>query len=310
MQRGDFTGLAPVIDPNTGSQFPNNTIPFHRISSQASYFLQFFPLPNTPQGTYVRYGKNVSDFDQFDLRVDHQFRAADSVKFTYLFTQPQISTPGSFPQNGGSTTDQRHQGAGISETHIFGPNVVNQITLGYSRQRSFSSPQGLGTNHAVQSGIGGFDLTSKTFPGFPNLSVGGFTGIYGSFWNPGLFRANNYNFRDLITIARGKHVIQAGAEYIRHAGFSSTPSFSRGAFDFYGTYTGNSWADYLLGLPYDGTRSFATDLFGDYMTHFEPFVRDNWKVTPRLTLNLGLRYSLIGQPTALRNTLAARGRWV
>src|SRR5262249_47515738 len=145
-------------------------------------------------------------------------------------------------------------------------------------QRSFSSQQGLGTNYTAQAGIGGFELTSKAFPGFPGLFISGYQGIDGNLFTPGQFRENNYNYRDLMTIAKGRHFIEIGAEYLRHSAFGINGLFGRGVFNFIGNYTGNGWGDYLLGLPLLGTRSFATSLFGDYMNHFEPFVQDTWKV--------------------------------
>jgi hypothetical protein len=281
MQAGDFTGQKPVTDPTTGAQFPNNRIPANRISAPAAFFLRFFPLPNTTQGTFVRSGHSEADFNQFDVRVDHQIRAADSLKANYSFTQPQVFAPGPFPENGASTTDQRHQAAGLTETYIFSPNIVNQFTAGYSRQRSFGTPQGLGTDYIQQSGIGGLSQTASVFPGFPGLNISGFTGINGGAFLPGQFRGNNYNYRDLVTIEKGRHFIQAGAEYTRHGAFSLNASSSRGGFNFTGGYTTNAWADYLPGIPFSGSRSFVTNLFGDYMNHFEPFVQDTWKLTPR-----------------------------
>ena len=60
--------------------------------------------------------------------------------------------------------------AGLSEVHIFSPNIVNELSIGYTRIRSFGMQQGLGTNYTVQSGIGGFDVVSGTYPGFPALT--------------------------------------------------------------------------------------------------------------------------------------------
>src|SRR5262249_6517012 len=87
--------------------------------------------------------------------------------------------------------------------------------------------------------------------------------------------------------------------------FTTNSAHNRGEFTFSGVYTGNAWGDYLLGIPFQGARSFPRDLFGYYMTQIEPFVQDSWKVTPRLTLNLGLRYSYFPQPSAMHNVLSS-----
>ena len=124
-------------------------------------------------------------------------------------------------------------------------------------------------------------------------------------FNRSAFRENNYNIRDIATIVKGKHIIIAGLEFTRHSNFTTNSAHSRGEFTFSGTYTGNAWADYLLGLPSLGSRSFPRDEFGYYMTEIEPFVQDNWKVTEHLTLNVGSRYSLFPQPVAMHNVLSS-----
>lgn len=305
MRAGNFAGQKPINDPATGAPFPNNLIPANRISPQAAFFLKFFPLPNTPQGTFVYNGVGINNRNQFDIRVDHQLRSSDSLKFTYLFAQPQVYVPGSFPENGAVSTDLRHQAAGVSEVHTFSPHIVNEATLGYTRIRSFGAQQALGSNYTVQSGIGGFDITSTAYPGFPALTPTGYTGITNNAFQPLRFRENNYNLRDLATIIKGAHTIMAGFEFTRHSNFTTNAAHNRGEFTFSGTYTSNSWADYLLGLPFQASRSFPRDLFGYYMTEIEPFVQDNWKLTPRLTLNLGLRYSWFPQPSAMHNVLSS-----
>jgi hypothetical protein len=305
MRAGDFSGSTPIQDPTTGKPFPNNLIPAGRISPQAAFFLKFFQLPNRPQGTFGRDANSQNDSNQFDIRIDHQLREADSLKFTYSFIQPNSFVPGAFPDNGAVTSAMRNQAAGISEVHTFSPHVLNQFTLGYTRVRYFGAQQGLGNNYTVQSGIGGFDQTSTAYPGFPGLTVSGFQGLTDNAFQPLRFRENNYNLRDLATVVRGRHLIQAGVEYTRHSNFTTNSARNRGEFTFNGTYTGNAWGDYLLGLPYQGARTFPRDLFGYYNNYIEPFIQDSWKLTPRLTLNLGLRYSLFPQPTAMHNVLSS-----
>jgi hypothetical protein len=305
MQAGNFAGQKAIVDPTTGAPFPGNVIPSGRIAPQSAFFLKFFPLPNTPQGTFVYNGVGINNADQFDVRVDHQLRAADSLRFTYLFTQPTVYVPGSFPDNGAVSTDLRHQAGGVSEVHTFSPHIINEATLGYTRIRSFGAQQGLGTNYTTQAGIGGFDVTSGAYPGFPGLTPTGYTALTNNPFQPLRFRENNYNLRDVVTIVKGSHIILAGFEFTRHSNFTTNSAHNRGEFTFSGTYTGNAWGDYLLGLPFQGSRSFPRDLFGYYMTEFEPFVQDNWKVTRRLTLNLGLRYSWFPQPSAMHNVLSS-----
>src|SRR5262249_25920471 len=185
-----------------------------------------------------------------DVRIDHRLTNSGTLKFTYMFLQPSVFAPAAFPENGAVATDLRHQSAGLSEVHTLSPNIVNEITLGYARFRSFGAQQGLGTNYTVQSGIGGFEVTSGTYPGFPGLTPSGFTGLTANNFQPLRFRENNFNLRDLMAITRGKHTIETGIDMTQHANFATNSARSRGNFTFSGAYTGNAYADFLLGIPF------------------------------------------------------------
>src|SRR5262249_43561793 len=157
------------------------------------------------------------------------------------------------------TTNFRHQAAGLSEVHTFSPHFVNEVTVGYTRFYNAFYQQGLGTNYTVQAGIGGFDLVSAAYPGFPALTPTGYTGLTNNPFQPGRHRQNHYNYRDFATIIKGEHTLLLGAEYTHHADDNYNAAHNRGEFTFSGAYTGNSWADYLLGIPFQGARSFPRD---------------------------------------------------
>ncbi|MGI0084508.1 MAG: hypothetical protein ACREBQ_05450, partial [Nitrososphaerales archaeon] len=165
--------------------------------------------------------------------------------------------------------------------------------------------QGAGTNYTEQSGIQGFELTSAEFPGFPSLNISGYAGINGNPFRPIRIRENQWVLGDTLTMVRGTHTIEAGFDARWYAIDSFNAAFSRGNFSFTGTYTGNGFADFLLGLPFVGSRDFPRNLFGNFARDQAFYVQDNWKVTPRISLNLGLRYPLMHPITALHNQLAS-----
>jgi hypothetical protein len=300
---GDLTGLGvSVNNPVTGVPYPNNTIPSSDINPVTTYFLQFVPLPNTAQGTYYFNAPFTSNVDQGNIRIDHRFNDADSLFGRYSINDLSQFNPGNYPVNGGSTRSIRVQNVVVDETHIFTPTLVNDLRLGYLRMYSTILPQGLGTNYTVQSGIQGFQETTANFPGFPNLSVGGFeTLISGNDFQPLVNPENMYEIVDSITWTKGAHTIRIGADLRRDFFTSTNAAHSRGDFNFSGQYTGAGFGDFLTGYPLSGSRDFPRNIFGETVNNYHFYVQDDWKVNGRLTLNLGLRYEFNPQPAYFQN---------
>ena len=215
-------------------------------------------------------------------------------------------TPGSFAANGGVTQQNRRQRFGASETHSFSSSMLNEFRVNYVRLRFQNAPQGLGTNYTVQSGIGGFAEQSSDFPGFPGLGITGYLGFNPNAFSPIKFRDNKYEVTDNLTWIRGAHTLKSASCSESTTPTPTNAARSRGDFTFNGTYTGNAFADFLLGIPFQGRRTFPRNTFGINPLHNEHFfLQDDWKITPRLTLNLGLRYELNHPPEVLHNQMAS-----
>ncbi len=289
---GDFSALGtPLLNPLTGQAFPGNRIPSASINPATSYFLQFIPLPNTGSGTFEYGAPLSSNTDQGNIRVDHRFSDLDSLFARYSINNLSTFDPGPFPRVGGVTDSIRTQNAVLDEIHIFRPTVINELRLGYGRMYSTNAPQGLGTNYTENAGIGGFEETTANFPGFPSLSISGYgTLINGQPYSPLTNPTNMYEINDGLNWVHGAHTIKFGTD-LREYEFTSTNSAnSRGAFSFTGVYSGNPLGDFLLGYPNSGARDFPRNLFGETQYNHAFYAQDDYKVTPRLTLNLGLRY--------------------
>jgi hypothetical protein len=174
---------------------------------------------------------------------------------------------------------------------------------GYTRGRSVNGVQGIGaTNHIVQSGIGGYAETSATFPGLPGFAITGYGAINAQAFRPGFRKSRQYNFLDNLTWARGNHSLKAGTDIRWFSESDENCAYCRSSFSFTGTYTGNGFADYMLGIPFQGNRSFPRNQVGirrERSDHF--YFQDDWKLTPRLTLNLGMRYELNHPPKPTRH---------
>ena len=307
MRRGDFSELrTPVLDPLTRAPFPGNIIPADRLSKESAYFLPFYPLANTAAGAFNFAPGRSNTTDKFDLRADHRFSDVDALSSSYSFNQGLTYNPGQFEANGGTTNSVRKQRWGLAETHSFNPSTINELRLNYVRTRFYNFPQGLGTNHTVLSGIGGFVEQSSDFPGFPGLGITGFLGFNPNAFSPIKFRDNKYEVDDNLMWVRGPHAFKAGVLVRRYSTSTTNAARSRGDFTFNGTFSGNSFADFLLGYPFQGRRTFPRNSFGiSPMANEHFFVQDDWKLTPRITVNLGLRYELNHPPTVLHNQMAS-----
>jgi outer membrane receptor protein involved in Fe transport len=305
MQGGNFSALGtPIIDPQTGLPFPGNIIPTDRLSPQATYFLPYIPVPNASDGTYVSSGPQKTDVNQFDVRVDHTIRTGDTLDASYTFLQSPISSPGPYPNMGGQNVALQSMVANVREIYTFRPNIVNEFGLSYVRMGDFRTPQGLGADHVVAAGIEGFDQTSHSYPGFPDLGIAGYGGVIGGAPFPIFAKENTYTLRDNLTLVHGAHNIGIGGDARVYRARFFNAFLSRGVFNFTGTYTGNGFADFLLGLPFSGSRGFPRNRFGGREQNQAFYVTDTWKVTRNLTVSAGLRYELI-HPRLLDNHTAA-----
>jgi hypothetical protein len=308
-QHGDFSALStPILDPlmTPKTPFAGNIIPANRLSPQSTFFLPFYPQANTAQGLFNYVPSSRNTVDKFDIRADHYFSNTDSITGTYSFNQVLNYAPGAFPANGAVLQSVRRQAAAVSETHSFGPATLNELKINYVRTRESNSAQGLGTNYTVQSGIGGFAEQSSAFPGFPGLSISGYLGFNENAFVPIIFRDNTREISDSVTWVRGAHAFKAGGLFRYYDTATVNAAHSRGNFIFNTTYTGNSFADFLLGLPFQAQRTFPRNEFGIApMRNEHAFFQDDWKVTRTITLNLGLRYEVNNPPTVLHNQMAS-----
>jgi len=326
MRGGDLSAAGTdITDPTTGAQFvassdpasPNfnqlctnapgcpNMIPSNRIVSPATYLLQFIPLPNTPGGNFVFTPSDPTTINQFDVRIDHRMSERDSLVYSQSFNRLTDYSSGAIPLNGGFTEEVQSQRYTLRESHTFGPSLLNEFQVGYVRDGYHAVQQGLGTNYADKAGIGGLDQTEAEDPGFPGIEFNNFVGLDWNTFKPKRRRVNTYEASDMLTKVQGAHTLKVGA-YIRTMGNALTNGArSRGDFVFDGSYSGYDFSDYLLGLPIEGRRGFPRNEFGVSFRSESFYFQDDWKVTPRFTLNLGLRYDLYHMPTSLHNMFAS-----
>lgn len=303
-RQGDFSGLPDIIDPLTGNPFPDNQIPPERINEVASYFMQYLPEPNA--GTqYIFSPPATLRRDRTSARIDYYMNDNNRINVAYTFNQHTTAEPQAIPAQGSLDRWGRSQSVALNWNRTVTPRTMNTLTLGWSRYHNVIGPSELGTNHTVLSGLQGLEQTSAVYPGWPSIGIGGYEGFYGFDWFPLDNPTENRQIKDDFTMIRGGHEIQLGADLRRFIWASKSAAVSRGYFGYYGDYTGDGWADFLLGLPIEAFRQYPQDRYDQVYYNLAGYVQDNWRVTPNVTLNLGLRYEYNSWPTESRNQLTS-----
>ena len=306
---GNFSGSAQLYDPfvltSTGARTPyaGNQIPASEISRIGKAAAALFPAPNLTGVAGSNYFSSVSlpeNADQFNIRLDHQLRASDNL-YGRFSRSVDRTTAYNFPlPYSGSTGSFKGVQALLHETHIFSPNLLNDFAIGYTF--GLFSTQLLLADHDVATQD--FGLANLKIPSFeygsPLLSLTGYSGMGSPTNIPSGGYENNYQLDDDITWTRGPHTVRAGLEVrqYRPALYNQATPNSQLSFDgrFTGsdaTHLGNPIADLVLGIPYTATATQLVTSDGLIVlrwNQWQGYFQDDWKVTPNLTLNLGMRY--------------------
>ena len=303
MRNGDFSqmvgGPATLNDPyHPGMTFSNSTIPSGLITSQAQKLLSLYPLPNIgsttvydPSNPNYAINKDASySSNQFDLRGDQYFgsKAFVFTRFTWKNinqSNPQVLlVPSSSNQN-------QDRALALSFNYNLRSNLVNEFRFGFTIDKNLVTNPFDGTTFANGlglNGIGPFPFNGVTETDFSSIT---------SLNSDRLGSTNQsrvFQFTDTVSWTKSRHNFKFGLdirriETISPLGFNGADNY--GTFDFSeATFTGQEFADFLLGLPtFSATDQVKQDNDGKTM-HYHFYGQDTWQVSPRLTLTYGLRY--------------------
>jgi hypothetical protein len=208
-------------------------------------------------------------------------------------------------------TRLRTQGSAVNLTHIFQPNLINEFRAGFARTTPATFQSDFGHLAAESLGIRGINVSQFT-TGLPNLNVQDFTGLSGGpAFLPVNPRQTHYQLDDNIFWTRGRHQLKFGYHYVRRLVSPFTNTDTRSTLNFNRNFTndpatntqGSGLATLLVGYSTGGSRGFLLEPY--YMTNEEHaiFIQDDFKVSPRLTLNIGLRYEVYVPDEEIRNRL-------
>lgn len=289
---GNFSADPPIVNPATGKPFPGNIIPPSDFSSKAKQIiaLGMFPTPNVaPQPAFntVKSLTNPDNIDQYLARVDAKISSRDSLFVRWAGSAETRLAP-SVDKFGGEEFGQKGKNLAVGYTHIFSPTLVNVFHAGMNRPVTVQEQFGAFGENIAGSIFPQVSSVPATF-GAPLLLFSNFA--VGAPPNAPLdYTTTDESISDDLTYIRGAHTLMFGAR-VRHLFFKEINADApRGTIGFTGAYTGNSIADFLLGDA--NTASLNEGNFtGWYNSHgWDFFAQDDWKVTPRVTVNLGLRY--------------------
>ena len=291
---GDFSlsALKPR-DPVTGVAFPGNLIPAGRIDPAAKAIQdQYVPRANLPNNFFEVSAPDPLETDEMTLKIDHHFTSSRSLAASYFFlkgtdTQPMSNATvgsGPIPWVDRDFKWTQHN-LNLADMWILGSSTVNQLRFTYTRQ------YGARVNMPTTS-LG--DLNSKFQiqgdPTLPRISITGFFTGQTSIAGPDA-GSDYFAVKDSFSVTRGNHSLKFGGEISYEQIVHDTLLDNYGVFAFNASKTGNAYADFLLGLPATMTQDAPIRKL-DNGAYYSAFVQDDFRIHPRVTLNLGLRYDL------------------
>ena len=304
---GDFSAAAAaangvkyptIINPATGKPFPNNVIPASSLDPYGVQLLNLFPLPNLPGelNNYARTGPFSDDDDSIDARVDWNASQKDLVFARYTGSNRTRIVPGNYPglADGSSTSAWGNStlnsyNAVLGWTRVFSPTLVDDVRVGFSRntaidyQLPFNSAP---TNQYVP----GVPYVPSTGGGLPAITFANLTFLGSPDFLPKQQNPQQYQFVDTLSWSKGAHSVKFGVDILAPMrNIFQDEADVHGNLQFNGQYTGNPYADGLTGYVQGATLSNVY-LVDQRVQMYSGFVQDDWKITPKLTLNLGLRY--------------------
>jgi hypothetical protein len=297
---GDFSADAPILLNSTRAPFGNNltalinSSPFNAITTK---YLQFFPVPNTPENPHLAQTTNQSQYnnDQGGAKADWLLRKVDVLSARYSYSTTGLRSPYSelgadvpgFPVGYYANT---HLG-GLTETHTFSPHTVLTSNVSFfqshiilDKRNSGFSPQAFGF---------GYSSTWASATGAPLIMTQGYSNVGDPIINPRDSTQNDYAFSANLVHTQGKHVTSYGTQFRRTQLNGYQSNFASGTFSFtVQGYTNNSMANFLLGKPDIFTQAggdFTRDLRG---WELGSYAQDEYRISSTLTLNYGVRYEI------------------
>ena len=316
----DPVGDCKAKDPtaiNADNTFVNNVIPTVCLDTESQKFITYLPSSNITPATgalnandYYNSPPLLDNSNSYTTREDLEIKANNHAFVRYSILPRYRDAPGAFYPaliDGASSSSigkyyLHSQGAALGDDWIISPTMLNEVRIGWNRAHSLETQNPFGENTLSSLGWLGVPDNPAYDGGLPGMTVSGGGGIsavgaggararMGSpDYTPKHEYTNSFEESDTLGITRGTHQFRVGVDYhmpMRNV-YLDVPGV-RGSMSFDGQYTGIPWADFLMGYPYNGEYTGQTIVDSrDWMMSY--FFQDDWKATPKLSVNYGVRY--------------------
>jgi hypothetical protein len=330
-RNGDFSSLCTAgfsggfcNDPNQqlfnvffNQPYPNNQLPPvgvpGGINPLSETLLDFFPLPNNGANVFTSTQVVRQDSNQYGVRLDHYLTTSDILNFRYAISDGSQFNP--IPTSGASVPgfpvgqEQRAQNFVAQETHTFSPAMIGVFRFSFLRNKFLYGER---TNHTTPASLGfQYDPSLDVAIGPPFIQVNGYTTVGDPITGPRNTFENAYDYSSSLSWVHGRHELKFGGGY-QHLHVNALQGIATNGFFVFVPFpiVPDAFATFLFGQPIfflQGRGDFSRGINGQ---SFNSYVQDTYKVTPHLTLNLGLRYELPFPYTEIKNrqTLFIPGR--
>ena len=321
-RQGNLAGLPPIYDPNTlvqnadgtysrtaftGNIIPSGTNGTNRIDPAAAKIMSYYPLPNIAAAgltnNYYYASPNPITTKTYDWKINWNISPGNRLNVSQNYVDLNGPVGGQFWPTCYEKIDCVSEGVHmqtdvISDVWSISPNIVNEYRESFQRSWQPYLAEDLGKNWSSTLGIP--NLTATTFPGITMNGLGSPDSI-GTSFKHALLGYTTVTEADTLTIIRGKHILKFGGEYNNSRDNLAWGDIDAGNFNFSGQFTenpasaatiaatGTGFADFLLGVPNTWSDGW-TPADGNRTGNAQAFAQDDFKITPKLTLNFGIRW--------------------
>jgi outer membrane receptor protein involved in Fe transport len=317
MLRGDFSKATDafgkplrITDTLAKSPFPDNQIPLTRMDPVSLKMAAYFPTPNLTgsANNFISQGNSTSSFDNFGIKIDHNITDSDRLTASAFWQTNSSWDPVADGRSPlpifGSRNNPLNLLSYVRYIRSITPTIYLEASANFSRKTNNQAwPYSADHDWASDIGFSG-GTTNPIARGLPQVEAVGYIILGPAYDLPKIWSYNNYQYSASLTSIKGRHSVKYGGDVLHYQYFSRSYGDTRGRFQFNGRFTGESFADMLLGWVSSSRRQL--DAGGPYhlLSSYAGFVQDDFKISPTLTLNLGVRYDVMKPPKEKFNSLS------